>query len=188
MVLEGRVVRLEPLRDHHLDGLCLAGLDSSIWTWMPAPVTDRAGMSVWIQEALAAQVAGTQLPYAIIERATGRIAGSTRFMAIEPAHRRLEIGWTWLGAAWQRTAVNTEAKHLLLTHAFESLGMHRVEFKTDALNARSRAALLRIGAIEEGTLRSHMITASGRVRDSVYFSVLAAEWPAVKAGLSTRIS
>lgn len=186
-MLEGRTVRLEPLSLAHLDPLCAVGLDPTIWAWMPKPVTTRDEMRGWIDTALARQAAGEALPFAILHRPTGRVAGSTRFMEISAPNRRLEIGWTWLGKAWQRTAVNTEAKYLLLRHAFESLDALRVEFKTDALNAASRRALARIGAKEEGTLRNHMVTAGGRVRDSVYFSVIAAEWPAVKDGLERRL-
>ena len=188
VVLEGSAVRLEPLTLAHLDPLCAIGLDPSIWTWMPKPVTTRDEMRTWIETALARQEAGEALPFAIVERSSGAVAGSTRFMEVSPPNRRLEIGWTWLGKAWQRTAVNTGAKYLLLRHAFETLGATRVEFKTDALNTASRRALARIGAHEEGTLRSHMVTASGRVRDSVYFSVIAAEWPDVKVALGARLS
>ena len=119
--------------------------------------------------------------------ARGRAVGSTRYGNIEPAHRKLEIGWTWIAPAWQRTAVNTECKYLLLSHAFEDLGADRVELKTDARNAASRAAILRIGAIQEGILRHHMLAAGGRVRDTVYFSILADEWPDVKAGLERKL-
>ena len=135
-----------------------------------------------------AQSAGKALPFAIIDRATGRAVGSTRFGNFEPAHRRVEIGWTWPGTPWQRTAFNTEAKYLLLVHAFESLGLNRVEFKTDVLNERSRKAILRLGALEEGVLRRHMIVRDGRVRDSVYYSIIAEEWPAVKANLRRMLS
>jgi len=154
---------------------------------MPKPVTSRDEMRTWIETALARQAAGEALPFAIVHRPTGVVAGSTRYMEISTPNLRLEIGWTWLGKPWQRTAVNTEAKYLLLKHAFEVLGFQRVEFKTDALNASSRKALARIGAKEEGILRSHIITASGRVRDSVYFSVIAAEWPGVRSRLEALL-
>lgn len=154
---------------------------------MPKPVGSPDAMRVWIETALARQAVGEALPFAIVHRTTNQVAGSTRYMEISAPNRRLEIGWTWLGRAWQRTAVNTEAKYLLLKHAFEVLGFQRVEFKTDALNTASRKALARIGAKEEGTLRSHIITASGRVRDSVYFSVIASEWPAVRDRLGAMI-
>ena len=179
-------MRLEPLSLAHLDGLCAVGLEPEIWEWMVAPVTTAAGMRRYVRAALAAQRRGEALPFATVDRASGRVAGSTRFGAIEPAHRRVEIGWTWLGREFRRTALNTEAKLLMLAHAFERLGCVRVELKTDALNRRSRAAILRLGASEEGVLRRHMVTESGRLRDTVYFSVLDSEWPEVKAGLERR--
>ncbi len=185
--LEGARIRLEPLAEAHHGALCAVGLDAALWQWAPKPVQTAADMGAYITFALAERTAGRALPFAVIDRATGQAIGSTRFAAIEPAHRRVEIGWTWLGRAWQRTAANTEAKYLLLQHAFETLGCIRVELKTDALNERSRAAIRRIGAREEGTLRSHMITSSGRVRDSVYYSILDAEWPEVKRDLESRL-
>jgi len=188
VTLEGRHVRLEPLSLAHQDGLCAVGLDAELWRWAQTSLVTPADMRAYIETALAWQAQGTALPFAILARATGQVVGSTRYANIECADRRLEIGWTWIARAAQRTPVNTEAKYLLLRHAFEVLECIRVEFKTDVLNERSRAALLRIGAKQEGVLRSHMITASGRVRDSVYFSIVAAEWPAVKAGLEGKLA
>ncbi len=188
VTLEGRHVRLEPLSLAHQDGLCAVGLDAELWRWAQTSLVTPADMRAYIETALAWQAQGTALPFVILARATGQVVGSTRYANIERADRRLEIGWTWIARAAQRTPVNTEAKYLLLRHAFEVLGCIRVEFKTDVLNERSRAALLRIGAKQEGVLRSHMITASGRVRDSVYFSIVAAEWPAVKAGLEGKLA
>ncbi len=188
VTLEGRHVRLEPLSLAHQDRLCAVGLDAELWRWAQTSLVTPADMRAYIETALAWQAQGTALPFAILARATGQVVGSTRYANIERAERRLEIGWTWIARAAQRTPVNTEAKYLLLRHAFEMLGCIRVEFKTDVLNERSRAALLRIGAKQEGVLRSHMITASGRVRDSVYFSIVAAEWPAVKAGLEGKLA
>ncbi|MBI4325071.1 MAG: GNAT family N-acetyltransferase [Chloroflexi bacterium] len=187
VVLEGRHVRLEPLARLHLDPLCEVGLDAELWRWTPAPVRTREEMGAYIEEALSGQALGAMLPFAVIERASGRVIGSTRFGNVERVHRRVEIGWTWIGRLWQRTAANTEAKYLLLRHAFESLGCIRVELKTDALNEGSRRAILRIGAREEGTLRQHLIAAGGRLRDTVYYSILDREWPAVKAGLEARL-
>ncbi|MGI9078476.1 MAG: GNAT family N-acetyltransferase [Gemmatimonadaceae bacterium] len=187
VVLEGMFVRLEPLGVAHLEGLCKVGMDEELWRWTTASVLSRDAMRRYIETALAWQAAGTATPFATIERKSASVLGSTRFANIDPANRRLEIGWTWVARPWQRTAVNTEAKLLMLTHAFEVLQCLRVEFKTDALNERSRAALRRIGATEEGTLRKHLITESGRVRDSVYFSILDSEWPAVKARLAQRL-
>ena len=188
VTLEGRHVRLEPLSLAHQDGLCAVGLDAELWRWAQTSLATPADMRAYIETALTWQAQGTALPFAIVARATGQVVGSTRYANIERADRRLEIGWTWIARAAQRTPVNTEAKYLLLRHAFEVLGCNRVEFKTDVLNERSRAALLRIGAKQEGVLRSHMITASGRVRDSVYFSIVAAEWPAVKVGLEAKLA
>ena len=185
--LTGTRIRLEPLSEGHHPALCAVGLDAELWQWSPRPLRTPADMAAYIEFALAERAAGRALPFVIVDQATGRAIGSTRFGAIEPAHRRVEIGWTWLGRPWQRTAVNTEAKYLLLRHAFETLGCIRVELKTDALNERSRAAIRRIGAREEGILRSHMVTASGRIRDSVYYSILDGEWPAVKRNLEARL-
>ena len=142
----------------------------------------------YVATALDEQRRGVSLPFAIIDRATDEPIGSTRYGSIALADRRLEIGWTWYAVSHQRTAANTESKLLLLTHAFEHVGVVRVEFKTDALNAKSRAAIVRLGAVEEGTFRKHMQTVSGRVRDTVYFSILDTEWPAVKARLTSRLA
>jgi RimJ/RimL family protein N-acetyltransferase len=188
VTLEGRHVRLEPLSLTHHAALCEVGFDEAIWRYMPQTPRTPEDMRAFIEAALEAQAAGTALPFATVEKASGRAIGSTRFFNIDRTHRRLEIGWTWLGLAWQRTAANTEAKYLLLAHAFETLGCIRVEFKTDSLNERSRAALLRIGAIEEGTLRNHMIMPDGRLRHSVYYSIIASEWPEVKARLEAKLS
>ncbi|MSU64478.1 MAG: N-acetyltransferase [Pedosphaera sp.] len=187
MLLEGRFVRLEPLAFSQSGSLCEVGLDPGVWQWMPVKVGSRDGMHQFIGEALEEQQRGKAIPFAIIHRDSGRVVGSTRFGNVEPAHRRVEIGWTWIAKPWQRTAVNTEAKLLLLRHAFEVRGDLRVEFKTDALNERSRHAILRLGAREEGTLRQHIICSDGRVRDTVYFSMLADEWPAVKLRLGARL-
>jgi RimJ/RimL family protein N-acetyltransferase len=183
VVLEGRQVRLEPLTLDHLEGLCEVGLDPELWRWTTNQPGTREDLRGYIETALEGQRAGTTLPFATVLRSEGRVVGSTRFANIERAHRRAEIGWTFVAQAWQRTAINTEAKYLMLCHAFETLGCIRVEFKTDALNEKSRRAIRRIGAKEEGTLRSHAITDSGRVRDSVYFSIIEREWPAAKAAL-----
>jgi RimJ/RimL family protein N-acetyltransferase len=144
-------------------------------------------MASYVEQALAQQASGGALPFATVERASGTVVGSTRFHTVEPEQPRVEVGYTWLAPRWQRTGINTEAKYLMLRHAFEALGCQRVEFKTDAQNARSRAAILGIGAREEGTLRQHMVTASGRLRDSVYFGIIASEWPAVRARLEDRL-
>lgn len=188
LVLEGDVVRLEPLELEHVAPLAEVALDPEIWRWTLSNPETPEDLRRYVESALALRAAGSGYPFATIERASGRVVGSTRYHAIEPAHRKLEIGYTFVAPAWQRSAVNTEAKYLMLRHAFETLGMNRVEFKTDALNERSRAALLRIGAREEGTLRGHAITDRGRIRDSVYFSVLASEWPEVKRRLEEKLA
>lgn len=187
VVLEGRCVRLEPLTMEHTAALAEVGLDGDLWKWIPMPVRTPEEMRAYVRTALNEQVAGSALPFALIENSTGRTIGSTRYGNIERTHHRLEIGWTWVAREWQRTASNTEAKYLLLRHAFETLQCMRVELKTDSLNARSRAAILRIGAREEGTFRNHMLTASGRIRHTVYFSIIDSEWPDVKAALETRL-
>ena len=187
IVLTGRVVRLEPLSLDHVSAMCEVGLDPELWRLTVSHVGSAADMRRYVETALADAARGVALPFAQIDLASGRVAGSTRLGNWAPEHRRIEIGWSWVARPWQRTALNTEAKLLLLTHAFESLRCERVELKTDALNVGSRRAILRIGATEEGTLRHHMITDSGRVRDTVYFSVLAAEWPRVRARLLARL-
>jgi RimJ/RimL family protein N-acetyltransferase len=188
VTLEGQHARLEPLRIEHLAGLVKVGLDPELWRWIPTAVRTKEEMAAYIETALQEQARGMSLPFALVEKITGEAIGSTRYGNIDRAHHRVEIGWTWLARDWQRTAVNTEAKYLLLRHAFESLGCMRVELKTDSLNERSRAAILRIGAKEEGILRNHMITDSGRIRHTVYFSIIDSEWPGVKARLEARMS
>ena len=187
VTLEGRHVRLEPLSQAHHADLSAVGLAEELWRWIPTPVRTREEMSGYIQTALDEQTRGVSLPFALIEKSTGRAIGSTRYGNIDRTHHRVEIGWTWVAPTWQRTAVNTEAKYLLLRHAFETLGCIRVELKTDSLNEKSRNAILRIGAREEGTFRNHMITASGRIRHTVYFSILDSEWPEVKSRLQTML-
>jgi RimJ/RimL family protein N-acetyltransferase len=184
VVLEGSLVRLEPLRPDHLPDLERVAFDLPIWQWTIMGPQDEAGLRRWVETALADAEAGTERPFATIDLASGRAVGSTRYMSIVPEHRRLEIGWTWLGTALQRTGANREAKLLQLTHAFETLGANRVEFKTHSRNERSRAALAGIGATFEGTFRQHSIMPDGSLRDSAYFSVISPEWPAVKARLS----
>jgi len=188
VTLEGRHVRLEPLTAAHVPALAAVALDEELWRWTLSRVASEADLERYVREAVEAMAAGLAVAFATVERRGGRAVGSTRFANASVADGRLEIGWTWVGRAWQRTAVNTEAKYLMLRHAFESLGCTRVEFKTDALNARSRAALARLGAVEEGTLRRHMRTHDGRLRDSVYFSVVDSEWPAVRARLEARLA
>jgi RimJ/RimL family protein N-acetyltransferase len=187
VTLEGDHVRLEPLALSHHQALAVVGLDEELWRWIPVPVRTPEEMRAYIETALEEQARGVSLPFAIIEKASGRAIGSTRYGNIDRTHRRVEIGWTWVAREWQRTAINTEAKYLLLRHAFETLRCIHVELKTDSLNERSRAAILRIGAREEGVFRNHMITGSGRIRHSVYFSITDVEWPAVKARLEEKL-
>ncbi len=187
VTLQGRQVRLEPLTLNHLDGLCEIGLDPELWRWIPTPVKSRDDMLDYIRLALRWQTDGTALPFATVEQSSGRVIGSTRYMNIDKPNRHVEIGATWIGRPWQRTVVNTEAKYLMLRHAFETLGCFRVELKTDALNQRSRNAILRIGASQEGIFRKHMVCADGRLRDSVYFSIIDSEWPGVKARLEAKL-
>ncbi len=186
--LEGTLVRLVPLDLAHVDALAAIGLDEEIWRWMPYRVRNRDGMRRLVEDALSAQRAGTAIPFATTLRESGAIVGTTRYMNIDLANKRVEIGGTWIAPAWQRTRVNTEAKFLMLTHAFERMGCRRVEFKTHALNARSRAAIARLGATEEGTLRRHMVQEDGSSRDSVYFSIIDDEWPEVKRRLEARLA
>jgi N-acetyltransferase len=188
VTLAGSRVRLEPLGLAHLPGLVTAGADPATWTWMHAPLADEPSMRAWVEDALRARDAGAEVPFATVDAATGQILGSTRFMAIAPAHRRLEIGWTWLAPAAHGTGANGEAKYLLLEHAFGALGAMRVEFKTDALNVRSRAALAGIGATFEGVFRRHQLTASGRVRDSAWYAITDEDWPAVRERLLARLA
>ena len=188
VTLQGSIVRLEPLTLDHLPGLTSVGLEGDLWRWTLSVNQTPGDMRSYVEAALASATAGTEVPFATIEQSSGRVIGSTRFLSIDAHHRRLEIGYTWIAPAWQRTAANTEAKLLMLTHAFNVLGALRVEFKTDALNERSRAALLGIGASEEGTMRNHMVTDSGRRRHSVYFSVIEEEWPRVRQNLDARLS
>ena len=188
VVLEGRSVRLEPLTIDHLDTLLRVGADPEIWRYMPSDCARREGMQEYIETALAWQRAGTAMPFATIDRQSGAAIGSTRFGNIVPEHKRVEIGWTWITPTFQRTAINTEAKYLMLQLAFEKLGCNRVELKTSAQNMRSRNAILRIGAKEEGTFRSHMINPDGTLRDTVYFSIISPEWPGVKNRLEEMIA
>lgn len=187
VTLEGAHVRLLPLSLEHLDGLCAVGLDEELWKWVPARVLDPQQMRDYVELALDEQKRGMSVPFTTTLKDTGQIVGCTRYANISVKDGRLEIGWTWIGKPWQRSPVNTEAKYLMLRHAFEVLGCTRVELKTDGLNEKSRAAILRIGAKQDGVLRRHTMTYSGRIRDTVYFSILDGEWPAVKAGLENKL-
>jgi len=188
VTLAGSIVRLEPLSLDHLEGLAEVAFDESIWRWTLVQPTEIGGLRDWVEAALAHRADGSEMPFATMDQASGRPIGSTRFMSIVPEHRRLEIGWTWVAPAWQRTGANQEAKYLQLRHAFEVLGANRVEFKTDSLNEKANPALLGIGATFEGTFRNHMIMPGGRLRHSNYYSVTREEWPDRKAKLEARLA
>jgi RimJ/RimL family protein N-acetyltransferase len=183
VTLEGKHVRLEPVTLDHVAALWRVGAYEEIWRYVPYSMRSEADMRTLIEAELRRQQAGLTLRFATIARACEQPVGSTSYLNIEQQHRRLEIGGTWITPSWQRSAVNTEAKYLQLSHAFETLGCIRVEFKTDSLNVKSRQALARIGAVEEGMFRNHMVMPDGRLRHSVYFSIVESEWPAVKAHL-----
>lgn len=182
------LARLEPLATAHVPDLLVAAADPDIWRYLPEfqPRTS-AQMLAFVEKALATAAGGTEIPFAIIDRSSGRCIGSTRYLDIQPANRHLEIGWTWLATAAQRTSINTECKLLLLRHAFEDLSAIRVQLKTDGRNLRSQNAIMRIGAIYEGRLRQHRIMPDGFVRDTVYFSVIADEWPGVQQRLMRKL-
>jgi N-acetyltransferase len=186
--LEGTIVRLEPLGPEHADGLWEASRDPATWRWLSVvqPQT-REAWDGWLEQAYAQRDAGLEIPYATVSVATGLPVGSSRFLALRPEHRSVEIGWTWLAPSAWGTGANTEAKLLMLEHAFEERGCRRVEFKTDALNERSRAALAALPAQFEGVHRNHMLVRDGESRDSAWFSVVDTEWPAVRAALRARL-
>ena len=188
VTLQGKRVRMEPLSlDRHFDGLAKIAFDPELWRWTLNVVAEPEDLRLYLQRALDEQAVGKSLPFATVDQATGQVLGCTRFGNIEPKHRKAEIGWTWVGRAFQRSHVNTEAKYLMLRHAFETWGCVRVELKTNVLNRKSRDAMLRIGAKEEGILRKHATSDLGVARDTVYYSITDDEWPGVKARLETKI-
>jgi RimJ/RimL family protein N-acetyltransferase len=187
VALEGKTVRLDPMELSHLDGLFAAGSDESLWLWTTTSIKSLDDMRGYVETALKERDAGTALPFVTVEKSSGLIVGSTRFGNIDRENRRAEIGWTWITPNRQRTSVNTEAKLLMLTHAFEVWKCIRVELKTDVLNEKSRNAILRLGAQQEGILRKHMITEKGRFRDTVFFSIIDTEWSEVKRRLSAKL-
>jgi len=187
-VLEGEIVRLEPLARRHEEGLFEAAQDERIWRWMHYDASESSeAFHAWFEDALAASSAGTEAAFATLFAGNGEAVGSTRYLALHPEHRVLEIGWTWLAPAYWQTGANVEAKLLMLEHAFESLGCLRVEFKTDARNERSRAALAALPAQFEGIFRKHMLVRGGERRDSAYYSIVDDEWRGVKDSLRRRI-
>jgi RimJ/RimL family protein N-acetyltransferase len=188
ITLSGQYVRLEPLSMQHYDALWAIGQDAELWKWTPYQITTPDKMHAYIKAALDGQEIGTALPFVTIWQATNEIVGSTRFGNIDAGNHHVEIGWTWIDRRWQRTPVNTEAKFLMLQHAFEKWHCIRVEFKTDELNEKSQRAIERLGALREGVSRHHMIVESGRYRNSVYYSIINDEWPQVKANLQELLA
>jgi len=186
--LDGARVRMEPLSmERHFEGLCEIGIDPDLWRWTTSIVRTRDDLRCYLETALSEQSEGRSLPFATVDKPSGRIAGCTRYGCIDRLNRRVEIGWTWVGSPFQRTHVNSEAKYLMFRHAFEALGCVRVELKTNVLNRRSRDAMLRIGCVEEGVLRKHAVRDDGVWRDTVYYSVLDDEWPGVKSRLEAMM-
>lgn len=184
VTLQGSTVRLVPMTMDHVDALARVGLEPDLWRWTTVVVDSPEAMRRYVGYALDERERGVSMPFVIVHQASGQIIGSTRYGNIDLSHRRIEIGWTWLNPAHQRTRANTECKLLLLTHAFETLRVNRVELRTDVLNEKSRNAIARIGATQEGIARRHIVTHSGRIRDTVYYSIIASEWPTVRAMLT----
>lgn len=188
VTLQGKYVRLEPMGEQHIQGLTEIGVGQDFWSFMLyGDMKTEADMRHWVLDILDREKKGGDLPFAVVHLASGKIAGATRYLNIMPKDRGLEVGGTWYGKEFQRTAVNTECKYLLLTHAFEVLKAIRVQIKTDSLNVRSQAAIERIGAMKEGVLRNHMILPDGRIRHSVFYSILDSEWAGVKKNLEAML-
>jgi RimJ/RimL family protein N-acetyltransferase len=189
VTLTGRFVRLEPMTEAHIPALAEIGVGQDFWDFMLYGRMDTLeDMRAWVLDILERGRRGTDLPFVVIHLASGRVAGATRYLNISARDRGLEIGGTWYGLEFQRTVVNTESKYLLLRHAFETLGAIRVQFKTDLRNERSQRAIERLGAVKEGILRNHMILPDGRIRHSVFYSILDSEWPQVKARLEAMLA
>ena len=189
VILTGKHVRLEPMTEEHISGLAEIGIGQPFWDFMLyGPIETVDDMRKWVLDILGRAAKGTDLPFVAVHLASGRVAGATRYLNIAPQDRGLEIGGTWYGTEFQRTPVNTECKHLLLRHAFETLGCIRVQLKTDLRNERSQKAIERIGAVKEGILRNHMILPDGRIRHSVFYSILNTEWPEVKNKLEEMLN
>jgi RimJ/RimL family protein N-acetyltransferase len=188
VILTGRYVRLEPLSELHIPGLARIGVGQNFWHFMLyGDMQTEADIRHWVLDIVSRGQRGTDLPFVVIHLESGRVAGATRYLNIMPNDRGLEIGGTWYGTEFQRSVVNTECKYLLLTHAFETLNAIRVQLKTDLINERSQRAIERLGARKEGVLRHHMILPDGRIRDSVFYSILDTEWPAVKEKLEIML-
>lgn len=188
ITLQGNYVRLEPMGEQHIAGLTEIGMGQDFWNFMLyGEIKTEADMRNWVSDILEREKKGGDLPFVVIHLESGRVAGATRYLNIMPNDRGLEVGGTWYGTDFQRTAVNTECKYLLLTHAFEVLKAIRVQIKTDLLNVRSQAAIERIGAVKEGVLRNHMVAPGGRIRHSVYYSIIDSEWATVKTNLENML-
>jgi RimJ/RimL family protein N-acetyltransferase len=187
-VLTGNTVVLEPLQPHHESALLGAAADGELWNLTFTVVPNADSMARYIEHAIAGRTSGKVMPFAIVRREDQRVIGSTRFWKVDRVNRKLEIGHTWLAASTQRTGVNTEAKYLLLRYAFERMNCVRVQFTTDELNEKSRAAILRIGAKQEGIVRHERIMPDGRKRNSVRFSIIDTEWPEVRAALERKMA
>ena len=188
VTLEGQYVRLVPLSMDHHAPLCNVLLDEDLWRWMPRQVLTAEAMNGFIQMTLKWRDEGNALPFATIYKPTNEVVGMSRYLTIERDHHNIEIGGTLVGKNWQRTPVNTEAKYLMLRHAFETLSCLRVQFQTDSLNTKSRNAIVRLGATQEGIFRNKIICWDGRIRHSVYFSITDEEWPNVKANLEAKLA
>lgn len=188
VVLEGKLVRLEQISATHKAGLCEAIADGELWKLFVTLVPHPDNIDGFLKYAQELYEAGDGISFAIIDKATGKVAGSTRFMKANLANQRLEIGYTFLGKSWQKTRINTEAKYLMLQHAFTVMDCNRVELLTDYLNDSSRNAILRLGAKQEGILRNHMVMPDGRIRDSVLFSIIKHEWPGIQQHLAFKLS
>jgi RimJ/RimL family protein N-acetyltransferase len=186
--LEGTLVRLEPLSKDHKQELCDAISDGELWKLFVTLVPHPDSIDTFLENAQREYESGEGLAFSTIDRVSNKVVGSTRFMRANLPNRRVEIGFTFLGKSWQRSGINTEAKLLMLGHAFETLGMNRVELLTDYLNEKSRRAIVRLGAKEEGIVRSHMVMPNGRIRDSVLYSIIRNEWPGVRENLSMRLA
>lgn len=188
LILEGKFVRLEPLSIHHKQGLCDAIRDGELWNLFVTIVPHPDAIDAFFANAQTTLENNEGMAFVTIDKATNKIAGSTRFMKSNLPNKRTEIGFSFLGKSWQKTHINTESKLLMLTHAFETMGLNRVEFLTDYLNTTSRNAILRLGAKEEGILRNHMVMADGRVRDSVIYSIINSEWAGIKQHLNFKLN
>lgn len=188
VTLTGKYVRLEPMTEAHIPALAEIGVGQTFWDFMLyGNMNTEADMANWVRDILSRAARGTDLPFVAVHLESGRAAGATRYLNIMPNDRGLEVGGTWYGLEFQRTAVNTECKYLLLKHAFETLGCIRVQLKTDLRNERSQRAIERIGAVKEGVLRNHMILPDGRIRHSVFYSILDTEWEGVKKRLEEML-